>query len=194
MAGSKGDIILLVGPSCAGKSTLAKAIQDQSPKPFVCLSLDGLFAATPPNWASAGAQTQEGFRYAWDVADQGAAANVRRIAYGPVGWTLLQGFHRSVAAYAGAGANVVVDDMLLDQDVLADWALALEGLPVLLVSVIAPKDELLRREQARQARATPGLVAGHLALHLGVAADLVIDTSELSPTEAARRVLAAASG
>ena len=189
MARSNGSVILLVGPSCAGKSTLTKAIQALSSEPYVAQSLDGLFAATPEDWGGGGRHALDGFRYDWSAPPAEDGSAVRRIAYGRVGWSLLQGFHGAVAAFAGAGVNVVVDDMLLDLEVLADWARALEAVPTLLVGVTAPKVELLRREAARHLHPTPGLVAGHFDLHQGVAADTRIDTSGVSPPEAARALL-----
>ena len=177
-------------PSCAGKSTLTKAIQALSTEPYLAQSLDGLFAAMPDDWGGDGRHALEGFRYDWSASPSEGGPGVRRIAYGRVGWSLLQGFHRAVAAFAGAGANVVVDDMLLDLEVLSDWALALEAIPTLLVNVTAPKEELLRREAARQFHPTPGLVAGHFDLHEDiVAADARIDTSGVAPPEAARALL-----
>jgi hypothetical protein len=57
------------------------------------------------------------------------------------------------------------------------------------VHVTAPLDELLRREAARSQHRTLGLVAGHKALHDNIRADLVIDTSAVTPEEAAARIL-----
>lgn len=193
MRSSQGTVILLVGPSCAGKSTLAEAIQSASARPFLIQSLDGLFAVTPEAYGGSGRHSREGFHYEWLVPLGGDAAPVRRLAYGAVGWRLLQGFHRAVGAYARAGVDVIVDDMLLDLEGLADWAAALADLEVVLVKVIADEEELWRREAARVRRSTPGLVKGHLDLHLRIAADLEIDTSSLSPSDAAIQILAIAS-
>lgn len=193
MAGSNGRVILLIGPSCAGKSTLTKALQALSPEPYLAQSLDGLFAAVPDEWGGSGRRTLEGFFYDWSASPADGRPAVRRIGYGPIGWTFLQGFHRAVAAYAEAGVDVVVDDMLLDLAVLTDWAHALRGVPALLVNVTAPKAELLRREAERQLHPTPGLVAGHFDLHQAIAADAVIDTSALTPPDAARSLLDIAS-
>lgn len=191
MAGSPGMVILLLGPSCAGKSTLAAAVQALSPEPYLIQSLDGLFAAVPDAYGGSGEHALEGFRYDRPPAE--GAAEILRIAYGPAGRRFLEGFHRAVAAYANAGVNVVVDDMLLDMTVLEDWALALTNVPTLLVKLTASKEALLQRERARTRRSTPGLVEGHFDLHRGVAADLEIDTSAMSPAEAAAQVLARAS-
>jgi chloramphenicol 3-O phosphotransferase len=178
-----GRVVLLVGPSCAGKSTLARAIQETAVDHYLMQSLDGLFAATAERWGGSGTETAAGFHYIVE-------GDIRRIGHGPVGWRLLQGFHRAVAAYARAGVNVVVDDMLLDAACLADWLRALEGLNPKLVLVLPPLSELLRREAARERRRTPGLAAGHYDLHAGLTADLVLDTSVLSPEAAAALVLA----
>ena len=40
---------------------------------------------------------------------------------------MLQALHRAAAAYARAGMDVVVDDMLLDDAVLVDWRKALSS-------------------------------------------------------------------
>jgi chloramphenicol 3-O phosphotransferase len=178
-----GRVVLLIGSSCAGKSTLTKALQDASPTPFVALSLDGLFAGVPDRWGSQGDRAHEGLRYEWLSAD------VRRIVYGDVGWRMLQGMHRAAAAYANAGTDVVVDDMLLDEGVLADWAESLAEVPTLLVRLTAPLQELVRREQARTRHQTLGLTAGHYDLHEAIAADLVIDTSLVTAEAAAEATL-----
>ncbi|MBP7648398.1 MAG: AAA family ATPase [Phenylobacterium sp.] len=180
---------MLVGPSCAGKSTLADAVQTLSTVPYLIQSLDGLFAATPDSYGGSGEHTLEGFRYDCSASEHSGGAPIRRIAYGPVGQQLLEGFHRAVAAYAHAGVNVVVDDMLLNLDVLRDWSVALEDVSTLLVSVSAPKEELLRRENARTRRSTPGLVEGHFDLHRGIVTDVEIDTAALAPSDGAQCVL-----
>lgn len=189
MVASQSGVILLVGPSCAGKSTLARAIQDESAEPYLVQALDGLFAAVPEAWGGSGRRTGEGFRYDWTRPPSEGDRGVRRIAHGPVGWRMLMGFHRAVAAFAAAGVNVVVDDMLLDEAVLEDWAAALEAVPTLLVSVTAPRETLLQREAERTLHPTPGLVAGHFDLHAAIPSDLRIDTSTMTPPQAAREVL-----
>jgi chloramphenicol 3-O phosphotransferase len=184
-----GRVALLVGPSCAGKSTLAKAIQVGAPGPVLAISLDGLFASVPERWGGGGEHADDGFGYRKLSDSHSDGGTALRIRYGHVGWRMLQGMHRAVAAHARAGVDVVVDDMLLDTTVLADWAEGLAGVPTLLVRLTAPLAELVRREQARTLHPTPGLVAGHFDLHEQIAADLVIDTSITAPVEAADLVL-----
>ena len=189
MSDPKGRVVLLVGPSCAGKSTLARALQAASPTPFLGLSLDGLFAGVPDRWGGQGDLAHEGFRYDWIRGGPGQPGAVRKIACGAVGRRMLRGLHRSVAIHAALGTDVVVDDMLLDAGTLADWAEALAATPTFLVRLTAPLKDLIRREQARTLHPTPGLTEGHYALHEALAADLVIDTSIVSPEAAAGMIL-----
>lgn len=185
----QGRVVLLIGPSCAGKSTLTKVIQDAAATPFLSLSLDGLFASVPSGWGSHGAHAGEGFNYEWFEDGRMPDGRGRRIVYGEAGARMLQGLHRVAAAYAAAGNDVVVDDMLLDAAVLQDWRAALAATPTLLVRLTAPFDDFLIREAARTVHATPGLVCGHFELHEAIRPDLLIDTSVTSPEAAARRVL-----
>ncbi|MEU3014629.1 phosphotransferase-like protein [Nocardia asteroides] len=43
-------VIFLNGTSSAGKTTLARAIQDESEVPFVYWGIDTLFGLVPPKW------------------------------------------------------------------------------------------------------------------------------------------------
>ncbi|GAA1287268.1 phosphotransferase-like protein [Saccharothrix xinjiangensis] len=45
-----GRVILLNGTSSAGKTTLVRAIQDESETPFAYWGIDTLFTVVPPNW------------------------------------------------------------------------------------------------------------------------------------------------
>lgn len=181
-AAAAGRVILLVGTSSAGKSTLARAIQATAPEHFLLQSLDSLFAGVAERWGSGGEDRDDGFGYRQD-------GEVRRVVYGPTGWRLLQGFHRAVAAFARAGCNVLVDDMLLDEACLADWSAALVGLSVTLARLEAPLDELRRRTLSRPHGRVPGLAEGHAALHARLDVDLSLDTSAHSLSEMAACVI-----
>jgi chloramphenicol 3-O phosphotransferase len=187
----QGRVVLIVGPSCAGKSTLTKALQAASPTAFVSVSLDGLFASVPDRWGGQGALASEGFRYEWLSGAEGQSGAIRRIGYGDTGWRMLRGMHCAAAAQTRFGVDVVVDDMLLDEAVLADWRDALADAPTLLVRLTAPLAELQRREDARTIHRTPGLVAGHFDPHERLPADVLIDTSLVTAEQAAWQVLQA---
>jgi chloramphenicol 3-O-phosphotransferase len=45
-----GRVIFLNGTSSAGKTTLARAVQDESETPVVHWGIDTMFSLVPPNW------------------------------------------------------------------------------------------------------------------------------------------------
>jgi chloramphenicol 3-O phosphotransferase len=118
---ASGRVILLIGCSCAGKTTLARAIQEHASEHYLSLSLDRLFAAVAERWGSGGTFREQGFSYAWEQPVAEGGLSTRRIVHGPVGRGALEGFHAAVGAYARKGVNVVVDDMLIDDAALWDW-------------------------------------------------------------------------
>ncbi|MEU7363207.1 chloramphenicol phosphotransferase CPT family protein [Streptomyces olivaceoviridis] len=98
------------------------------------------------------------------------------------------GFHRSIAAMAEAGNDIVVDHVLSEPWRLLDCLTLLRPEDVLFVGVHCPLDELARRELARGDR-PPGLAAHQYDLVHGHGDyDLECDTSAASPRECAQQV------
>lgn len=187
-----GHVIFLNGTSSAGKTTLARAIQEESDEPYLYWGIDTLFSMVPEKWGGArgGHLSFEGFRYDRSEHDEDGRQLIS-IRYGDVGRRMLAAACASVAELALKGCNVVVDEMLLDPDLLEDWLQALSGVEVHLVGVYCPVDVLEEREAARGNPA--GLARGHLrTVHAHEARyDLRVDTSEVPAQELARKVLRA---
>lgn len=179
-----GNVILLIGTSSAGKSTLARELEEILPSPHLLFSLDAFFAMVPKPWGGArgGPLSRDGFRYEENEID---GVPAKRIGYGDYGWRVLTGMHDAAAALAHAGLDLVIDEMLLDRRVYEDWARALREVDVLVVRVECALPDLEARERARGSRI--GLARGHLSDN-EVPADLVVDTGAVSPEVAAREV------
>ena len=123
-----GKIILLEGPSSAGKSTLAEGLQAALPEPFWRLSIDHLRAAQ--------------------------VLPVRRIDSGEFAWSTLRprffdGFHRCLPALAGAGNHLLVEHIIETREWLHDLLALLRDVDVFFVRLHCPLAELERRELAR---------------------------------------------
>jgi chloramphenicol 3-O phosphotransferase len=184
---SLGRVLVLNGTSSSGKSTLASALQTVLPDPWLVIGIDTFVFALPrrfldqPGWS-------EVFRY---VRPDGASDGPFRIETGPLGETLIAGMHRCVAALAESGLSVIVDHVVLERTWLDDLDARLAGIDWRLVAVRCPLDVVERRERDRrdrtlgQAAAQFGVVHAH-----GVHYDLEVDTSQLSPEEAASRIAA----
>jgi chloramphenicol 3-O phosphotransferase len=167
-----GTIIVLSGPSCSGKTSTARAIQEAMPEPYLHVGLDHFEAMQP---------CQRGRRIHVFYGEGIAAPD------------LVPVMHQCIAAFASAGANVVVEHILLARAWLRDVVARLSAHRVLFVSVHSPVEELDRREQERegttpssgQARRQFGQLA-YLTVHDPY--DLVVDTSLIGPEECATRI------
>ncbi|WP_107654874.1 chloramphenicol phosphotransferase CPT family protein [Nocardia suismassiliense] len=183
-------VIFLNGTSSAGKTTLARSIQDESDVPFVYWGIDTLFALVPPNWGGGrdGPLSRAGFWYDRTGCDADGHPQVV-IRYGPVGQRMLRSACVAAAAFAHGGDHLIIDEMLLTPDLLPMWLTALAGLEVQLVAVTCPLAVVEQRERLRSNE--NGLARGHFhAVHdHGGRYDMVVDTTAGSPAELARAVL-----
>ncbi|MGW0181663.1 phosphotransferase-like protein [Nocardia sp. NPDC003345] len=188
--GLRRRVILLNGTSSSGKTTLARAIQDESDTPFVYWGIDTLFGLMPPNWGG-GRDTplsRDGFWY--DRTGHDADGHpVVVIRYGHVGRRVLHSACAAAAAFAHGGDDLVIDEMLLTPDLLPVWMDALSGLDVRLVGVTCPLAVAEQRELDR--RHPIGLARGHFhTVHdHGYAYDMTVDTTTATPAALAGTIL-----
>lgn len=90
---------------------------------------------------------------------------------------------------ARAGAGVIIDDVFLDGAVSQQRTREhLDGLDVLWVGVRCDAEVAAERERARGDRPTGMAAAQAEVVHRGVNYDLVVDSTESSPDECARRI------
>lgn len=178
---------MLVGTSSAGKTTTAEALQGCFDEQHLLVGFDMFLRIVDPRWAGYGPYTREGFRYDPSTVDSSGEV-ISTISCGPVGKRILNGTHHAVAALARSGNNVIVDEMLLDNTVLADWQTALDGLCVYVVQVQASVEVLVARERQRKQRI--GLARGHLPMNRLASYDVGVDTSRKAPAECAAVIAA----
>ncbi|GAA5216186.1 chloramphenicol phosphotransferase CPT family protein [Streptomyces thinghirensis] len=159
-----GLIIFLNGTSSSGKSSIAREL--------LHILDDGVFFHLAVDTFSA-MRTQR----ALDPEELDAALRRTRM-----------GFHRSIAAMAESGNDVVVDHVFSERWRLLDCLEVLRSEDVLFVGVHCQLDELARREQARGDR--PAGLAEHQfdLVHSHGDYDLECDTSAASPRECAQQI------
>ena len=113
---------------------------------------------------------------------------VTEIRFGPMGRRMLRGMHRAIAAFASAGNNVIVDDILFDADILDDYLHALKDYQVLFVGVRCALEVVEERERTRLGR-FPGTAHSHFVeVHAHGCYDVEVDTARFSAVECARLV------
>lgn len=157
----QGRIILLNGTSSAGKTTLAHALRPALPQSFHYYASDQL--------ADAGFRPlDEDERWQWRE-------------------TFFHGFHRSIAAFASAGLDLLVEHIVEQQSWADELRPILAPFDTFWVGVHAHTQELTRREAARGDRHS-GEALEHLQTHSFCRYDVEVDTTQPLPTVVERVV------
>ena len=201
-----GSIILLNGTGSAGKTSIARAVQQLCPEPVLHLGMDTfyievcppqfLFRMVPPGVAVGdGLDEPEAALFLEPPDDPAARAGGPAIIVPRFGRQLLSGLHHSVAALARLGHRVVVDHVLWVPEWLPECVALWREFPVLLVGVHCPLPVLEARELARGDRSAKGVVRWqyprvHRHGDRPLPYDLGVDTSTATPHECAERILA----
>ena len=148
-------MIFLHGASSSGKSTLARALQAKLGAPFWHYSIDHL-------------------------RDSGVLPSAR-IKAGDFQWrdmraAFFDGFHRSVAAFADAGNNIILEHILDTPGWREQLAQLLASHDVLFVGLHVSVEKLNRREKARGDRPLGSAEADYHSIHRGLRYDLEVRT------------------
>lgn len=178
-------IILLNGVGSAGKSSLAKALQQITRQPFLHFSMDVFLEMLPPVYFD----HPDGLVFE-TIEEDGHPSVI--IHEGELSRRTLRGMRRAAAAMAGEGNNLIIDEVLIGTGLAAqEYRDLLAPYRLHWVGVHAPLDVLEARERRRDDR-QPGLARWQFPrVHAGMTYDLEIDTSRLSPAEAAERIRSA---
>jgi len=164
-----GKIVLINGASSAGKSTLARSLQQQLPELFLHLSFDHLRASD--------------------------ALPMARIRNGELDWARMRpavfdGFHRCLPAFASAGNNLIVDHIIEQEQWLVDLVGLLVPFDVFFVGVHCPLPELERRERQRGDRRPGEARRDFHTVHRFAKYDLDIDATQPNAGNVTRLITA----
>jgi chloramphenicol 3-O phosphotransferase len=175
-------IIFLNGTSSSGKSTLARALQKQLDGPYLHAGIDQFIFMlpgaylNPPLWREV---------YAYHYRDDGSFT----IQTGPLGHLLMTGMHRSAAALAESGFDVILDHVLLDARWLDECVRLFAPFEVWFVGVRCPLDVLEQRERDRKDRTLGQARAQFDVVHAGKSYDVEVDTSQADATACAAQII-----
>jgi chloramphenicol 3-O phosphotransferase len=163
-------VIFLNGVSSAGKTSIAKVLQQTLPEPYLHVPLDSFEAMLPERY-------DESESFAWPTLFP----------------RLLSGFHHSIAALAGAGNNLIVDHVTVVREgwpsSLMECAFLLRPFRAYLVGVHCPLEELQRREQQRGDRYLGTAARQFDRVHRHGIYDIEVDTSQASAHACAEQVM-----
>jgi chloramphenicol 3-O phosphotransferase len=173
-------IVLLNGVGSVGKGSIAKALQTITREPFLHVQMDAFLEMLPAAYQ----EHPDTFTYE-TVQQDGKPAVV--ISSGPVGERLMRGMRHAIAAMAGQGNNLIVDEVLTGGDSTA-YAALLASFELFLVGVLAPLDVLEARERERGDRLIGLARWQYDRVHRNIRYDLEVDTSRATPMECAQRI------
>ena len=177
---ANAKIILLNGVGSAGKSSIAKALQDIASEPYLHVQMDTFLAMLPEAYSD----HPDSFSYKTDES-HGVPEVI--IETGPLGARTLRGMRHAVAAMAAQGNNLIVDDVMLD-GVHAEYLDLLSEFDVKTVGVFAPLDVLERRERERRDRMMGLARWQYERVHRGIDYDLTIESGVATPRDCALEI------
>lgn len=167
-------IIFINGTSSSGKTSLLKALQNQLQEPYLDMGIDRFIWMLPKRYLD---------RPLWDDV-LGKAHHS-----GPVGLTLFSGMHHAIAAAASRGNNIVADHVFVEKAWVDECADLFADMNAYLIGVHCPLEILEQRERDRKDRTLGQARAQFEVIHKYTKYDLEVDTSLLSPTECAEKVI-----
>lgn len=205
MSARRGRIILLNGTGSAGKTSIARELQDLCATPLLHLGMDTfyvavcppklLFRMVPPGMDPGdGSDAAESVLFLEPSDTAAGRAAGTAIVLPPFGRQLLSGMHHAVATLAALGNDVVVDHVLWYPPWLRECVALWRDFPVLFVGVRCPLAVVEARELARGDRSAKGVVRWqHSRVHrhgeLTLPYDVEVDTATATPRECAERIL-----
>lgn len=184
-------VLFVNGASSAGKTTLIRAVQDLVSVPYLHVGLDHCFASVPEPWGGGGPgrYSAAGFVYESCMpADDGLPRT--SIAVGPAGAAILAAYRRSQVTLLQHGCRLAIDELLLSDEIGADYLTLLAPYDVQYVLMTADADCLERRCAARNYR--PGFGRWSLTAtdRLPRRYDLTLDSGRMGAQECAALVAA----
>jgi chloramphenicol 3-O phosphotransferase len=171
------QIIYINGPSSSGKTTLAKALQQEFDQPFLHIGIDRVIGMMPEklnNWE--GGPAPLGFSWKESVDETGHL--IHEIQTGPFARKMVHTLMEIVLTMAKLGHYVIIDDVSFGRDQVDLWKEVLKDYKVLWIGITAPLSVLEARERERSNRIDGSARAQYSQVHKDVVYNLEFDTSK----------------
>lgn len=186
-----GTVIILNGPSAAGKSSIQKEFQNlMMPNLWIKVGIDNLFDApmptiTPENltfW-----QKPNPIRWV-ETSQDNENNNLIALFTGPEGERVAYGMNSAIAAYAQAGCNSIVDYIAYKKEWIDDLQQKLKPFKTIWVKINIPLKKLEEREIARGTSPKGHARSHYSSVYWDLNYDLEVDTSQHSAQKIAEKI------
>jgi len=179
-------VIFLNGTSSAGKTTIAKALQEKAASPFLHIGIDTFLFMLPLQFLFEGKQASLGYEFIRVDDDAGPKVIVRTGYYGKK----LNAVKRdTLKNLLQQKFTLIIDEVLFSDDEYVEYAKLLQAHKAYFISVKPPLHVCQERERQRGDRLI-GLSRGvYEPTYQNKHYDLEIDSSAISPNDAAEEIL-----
>ncbi|MBA3954226.1 hypothetical protein H0X48_02825 [Candidatus Dependentiae bacterium] len=186
-----GTVIILNGPSAAGKTSIQKEFQYlMMPNLWVKLGIDSLFDGPMPTitienltfW-----QKENPIRWVETSKDKDDNT-VISLHIGEQGEKAAQGMNSAIAAYAKTGCNVIVDYIAYKKEWLDDLRSKLSGIKTHWVKIEIPLATLEEREVARGTSPKGHARSHYDTVHWDILYDFAISSDKESAVDCAKKI------
>ncbi|WP_087026492.1 chloramphenicol phosphotransferase CPT family protein [Thaumasiovibrio subtropicus] len=161
------DIIILNGTGSAGKTSVAKALQEQLDVQYLNFSIDSVLYALPPSDLHCMMEGKPITRRGYDYA------------------VLVQGYHECVLGLLKSGCRLIIDNAWIEKQDKRNLRSLLSSFNAYYVGVKCDLSVCEQRELARGDRAI-GLARHEYPLvHADMEYDIEVDTTDKTPQQAA---------
>lgn len=188
-----GTIIILNGPSAAGKSSIQQEFQSlMLPQLWVKLGIDNLFDKPMPDitldnlsyW-----QAKNDIRWV-ETSTDAEGNNIITLFAGLEGEKVAYSMNSAIAAYANQGCNVIVDYIAYKKEWLEDLLYKLRGIKTIWVKVEIPLHVLEEREAARGTSPKGHARSHYASVHGDISYNLVLHADQFSSFDLAHQLKA----
>ncbi|MDF2550110.1 MAG: chloramphenicol phosphotransferase [Chlamydiales bacterium] len=173
------QLIYINGPSSSGKTTLAKALQQELHPPFLHIGIDRLIGMMPDklnDWEGGAAP----LGFSWKESFDEAGHAVQELCLGPFAEKIVETLKQVVLTMAKMGHFIIIDDISFGASQVDLWREALKDYSVLWVGLNLPLKTLEEREKARGNRILGSARAQFSQVHRDVSYDLRFNTEKES--------------
>jgi chloramphenicol 3-O phosphotransferase len=177
-------VIILNGVGSVGKSSTAKALQTIAAEPFLLVQMDTFFDMLPE--AMIGHPDGVIFETAHDDGKPSVMIRTGRVMD-----RAMHGMRHAIAAMAGEGNDLIVDDVMLAPGEQEEYRRLLAGFELRFVGLFAPLAVLEARERDRGDRLIGLARWQYDRVHSDMTYDLRVDAAVASPLACAQQIKAA---
>lgn len=186
-----GTVIVLNGPSAAGKSSIQKAFQKLNmPKLWVKIGIDNLFDFPMPDITRENLsfwQKKNPIRWVTTHIDS-TGKNVVTLHIGAQGNNVAYAMNSAIADYAANGCDVIVDYIAYEKSWFDDLQKKLKFFKTYYIAVDISLDELERREENRKTSPVGHARSHHAHIYWDKHYDLRVNSELDSPDEIAKQL------